>query len=79
MYLTDNLATDGIATQSPSNTNHPAYLSVDGNRTSICSMTSGPNSYLQVDTGFMSIIKTIYITFNSKLSWLFKIYNSRYI
>lgn len=79
MYLTDNLATNGIATQSPSNTNHPAYLSVDGNRTSSCLMTSGPNSYLQVDTGYMTIIKTIYITFNGKLSWLFIVYNSLYI
>lgn len=67
MYLTDNLASNGIATQTPSNTNHPAYLSVDGNRTGSCSMTSGSNSYLQVDTGSISIITMIYITFDGKL------------
>ncbi|VDI10733.1 Hypothetical predicted protein [Mytilus galloprovincialis] len=58
-----NLATNGIATQSPSNRNHPAYLSVNGNRTGMCSMTSGTNSYIQVDTGYISTITMIYITF----------------
>lgn len=67
IYITDNLATNGIATQSPSNKNHPAYLSVNGNRTGMCSMTSGSNSYLQVNTGYNSIITMIYITFGGKL------------
>lgn len=67
--IIDNIATNGIATLSPSNTNHPAYLSVNGNRTGMhmCSMTSGWNSYLQVDTGYNSIITMIYITFGGKL------------
>ncbi|CAC5379813.1 Tyrosine-protein phosphatase non-receptor type 5,Receptor-type tyrosine-protein phosphatase R,Receptor-type tyrosine-protein phosphatase eta,Tyrosine-protein phosphatase 10D,Tyrosine-protein phosphatase non-receptor type 7,Receptor-type tyrosine-protein phosphatase O,Receptor-type tyrosine-protein phosphatase beta [Mytilus coruscus] len=58
-----NLASNGIATQTPSNANHPAYMSVDGNRTGICSMTFGSKSYLQVDTGYMSVITMVYMTF----------------
>ncbi|CAC5380716.1 Tyrosine-protein phosphatase non-receptor type 5,Receptor-type tyrosine-protein phosphatase R,Receptor-type tyrosine-protein phosphatase eta,Tyrosine-protein phosphatase non-receptor type 7,Receptor-type tyrosine-protein phosphatase beta [Mytilus coruscus] len=59
-----NLASYGTATQYPLNPNRPASLSVDGNRTNgMCSRTTGPVSYLQVDTGSLSVVTTVYLTF----------------
>ncbi|XP_063446352.1 uncharacterized protein LOC134725939 [Mytilus trossulus] len=63
-----NLASGGTAIQNPLNSNNPASLSIDGNRTNgICSRTTGQSSYLQVDTGSMSVLTTIYITFGDTL------------
>ncbi|OPL21526.1 hypothetical protein AM593_10271, partial [Mytilus galloprovincialis] len=63
----DNLASGGTAIQNPPNSNNPASLSIDGNRTNgICSRTTGQGSYLQIDIGSMSVVTTIYITFGGK-------------
>ncbi|VDI41654.1 Hypothetical predicted protein, partial [Mytilus galloprovincialis] len=59
-----NIASNGTATENPLSISHSAYLSIDGKRTGSCSRLSGPNSYLQVDTGFTSIITMIYLTLN---------------
>ncbi|XP_063446685.1 uncharacterized protein LOC134726180 [Mytilus trossulus] len=59
-----NIASNGTATENPQSISHPAYLSIDGKRTGSCSMLSGPNSYLQIDMGFTSIITMIYLTLN---------------
>ncbi|XP_052067776.1 protein eyes shut homolog isoform X2 [Mytilus californianus] len=60
----DNLAYNGTATQNPLNPNKPASLSIDGNRTNgMCSRTTGSSSYLQVDTGSMSVVTTVYLTY----------------
>lgn len=64
LYVTDNLAYNWTASQNPPNSGFPAGLSIDGNRTDgMCSRTTGRNSYIQVDTGYMSVITTVYLTF----------------
>ncbi|CAG2193358.1 Tyrosine-protein phosphatase corkscrew,Tyrosine-protein phosphatase non-receptor type 7,Receptor-type tyrosine-protein phosphatase alpha,Receptor-type tyrosine-protein phosphatase eta [Mytilus edulis] len=64
-----NIASNGTATENPVSISHPAYLSIDGKRTGSCSRLSGPNSYLQVDTGFTSIITMIYLTLNGSATF----------
>ncbi|XP_052067767.1 multiple epidermal growth factor-like domains protein 6 [Mytilus californianus] len=59
-----NLASNGTATQNQPKPNHPASLAIDGNRTKgLCSMTIGSGSHLQVDTGSLSVVTTVYFTF----------------
>ncbi|CAC5379809.1 unnamed protein product [Mytilus coruscus] len=70
-----NIASNGTATENPPNKSHPAYLSVDGNRSGSCSMTSGPNAHLQVDIGFTSIITMIYFTFGGSVPFNMDIYS----
>ncbi|CAG2207372.1 unnamed protein product [Mytilus edulis] len=44
--------------------NHPASFAIDGNRTNgLCSSLTGPDSYLQIDTGSLSVVTTVYFTF----------------
>ncbi|XP_052059526.1 multiple epidermal growth factor-like domains protein 11 isoform X2 [Mytilus californianus] len=63
-----NLASNGTAKQDPPKLNSSASLSIDGIRKNgMCSMTTGIHSYLQVDTGFLSVISTIFLTFGDTL------------
>lgn len=59
--FTDNLASDGILSQSPSGS-QPANLANDGNKTS-CSKTEGFPSIFQVDLQKESIAQGLHITF----------------
>ncbi|OPL33848.1 hypothetical protein AM593_00931, partial [Mytilus galloprovincialis] len=60
----DNLASNGTAKQNQPKPSHPARLAIDGNRTNgQCSMTTGPGSYLQIDTRYLSVVTTVYIIF----------------
>lgn len=69
LYVTYNLAYNGTVSQNPPNSSFPAGLSIDGNRTDgMCSRTTGRNSYIQVDTGYMSVITTVYLTFAGKIN-----------
>lgn len=68
LYVTDNLAYNGTATQNPPNPSFPASLSIDGKRKDgMCSRTTGRSSYIQVDTGSMSVVTTVYLTFAGKI------------
>lgn len=68
LYVIDNLAYNGTATQNPPNSSFPPSFSIDGNRTDgMCSRTKGRRSYLQVDTGYMSVVTTVYLTFAGKI------------
>ncbi|CAG2230434.1 unnamed protein product [Mytilus edulis] len=62
--VTQNITSyNGKATQNPPNPSFPASLSIDGKRKDgMCSRTTGRSSYIQVDTGSMSVVTTVYLT-----------------
>lgn len=78
-FVTDNLASNGTAKQNQPKPNHPASLAIDGNRTNgQCSMTTGPGSYLQIDTRDLSVVTTVYITFGGKMLFRNLLTNRKY-
>ncbi|CAC5385841.1 unnamed protein product [Mytilus coruscus] len=64
-----NVAYLATAKQSPNDQRPPANLLTDGNSTSCISLTTGPNSYLQIYTGSLSVITVLYFAFRDVTSY----------
>ncbi|CAC5421816.1 Tyrosine-protein phosphatase non-receptor type 5,Receptor-type tyrosine-protein phosphatase R,Receptor-type tyrosine-protein phosphatase S,Receptor-type tyrosine-protein phosphatase eta,Tyrosine-protein phosphatase non-receptor type 7,Receptor-type tyrosine-protein phosphatase N2,Tyrosine-protein phosphatase non-receptor type 12,Receptor-type tyrosine-protein phosphatase delta [Mytilus coruscus] len=64
-----NLAINGIAKQNPTDQSFPARRSIDGDILTCISLVS-TDSYLQVDTGFLSVVTFVYISLHNLKSYV---------